>query len=98
MSKRNHEKTVADSITENISDALPSRATEELNEVFGIVSDCLRLNIRTAPSKDSTVKTVASFLDELKIDYANSTDEWYAVCTASGIDGFCMKNFINIEH
>ena len=36
-------------------------------------------------------------LDELKIDPATSTDDWYAVCTVTGIEGFCMKKFVAVR-
>lgn len=39
----------------------------------------------------------AKALDELKIDMANSNDDWYAVCTVAGIEGFCMKKFIAVR-
>lgn len=30
--------------------------------------------------------------------YENSVlDDWYAVCTAAGIEGFCMKKFVAVR-
>lgn len=46
---------------------------------------------------DSDVIAEAKALDELKIDMANSNDDWYAVCTVAGIEGFCMKKFIAVR-
>jgi hypothetical protein len=31
------------------------------------------------------------------IDEKESTEEFYKVCTAAGIEGFCMKKFIAIQ-
>lgn len=59
--------------------------------LIGVVVNCLSLNIREKASADSNVIAEAKALDELKIDMANSNDDWYAVCTVAGIEGFCMK-------
>lgn len=32
-----------------------------------------------------------------KIDMGSSNDGWYAVCTATGIEGFCMKKFVAVR-
>lgn len=70
---------------------------ETVEEVIGVVTDCLKLNIRKEPDKDSDVVVVVTCLDELKIDPETSTDEWYAVCTVAGIEGFCMKKYIAVR-
>lgn len=66
-------------------------------DVIGIVTDCLKLNICKEPSKDSEVATIVNCLDELKIDIKASTDDWYAVRTAAGVEGFCMKKFVGVR-
>ena len=40
---------------------------------------------------------VVTCLDELEIDMGDSNDDWYAVCTATGIEGFCMKKFVAVR-
>ena len=65
--------------------------------MIGVVTDCLKLNIREKPSMDSKVVTVETCLDELEIDMGDSNDDWYAVCTAAGIEGFCMKKFVAVR-
>lgn len=40
--------------------------TEEV-EMFGVVTDCLKLNIREKPDKNSGIVTVVTCLTELKI-------------------------------
>lgn len=97
MSNKNYEDQVLADSVEIIEDE-PVIETEEINhELYGVVTNCLRLNIRKKPDKDSSVVVVVTCLDELKIDTDTSTDDWYAVCTASGIEGFCMKKFIAIK-
>lgn len=67
------------------------------DEVVGVVTNCQRLNVRKEPDADSEVVTVISQLEEVVIDTNRSTEEWYAVCLVSGIEGFCMKKFIVIN-
>jgi hypothetical protein len=66
-------------------------------KVIGVVTDCLKLNIRQRPYKDSEVVAIAVCLDELSIDIEASTNDWYAVCTVAGIEGFCMKKFVAVR-
>lgn len=99
MSLKYEEKEVyANAIDDSLS--LTGSATvtggKPVEEIVGVVTDCLKLNIRKEPNKDSEVIVVASCLDELRIDYVTSTDDWYAVCTVSGIEGFCMKKFVAV--
>ena len=88
MENKIYENSILDEQTENIDAA---------RNVIGVVTDCLKLNIREKPSKDSRVVTVVTCLDELEIDMGDSNDDWYAVCTATGIEGFCMKKFVAVR-
>lgn len=97
MSNRNYENPVVDDSAEIVKDTPVTETVEEVAEVFGVVTDCLRLNIREEPTKDSAITAIVTCLDELKIDPDNSTDDWYAVCTASGVEGFCMKKFVAVR-
>lgn len=65
--------------------------------VIGVVTDCLSLNIRKVPSKTANIVGTVTALSELKIDEDESTDDWFAVCTASGVSGFCMKKFVAVR-
>lgn len=63
--------------------------------VKGVVVDCARLNVRVAPfDTANAICTIASGA-EVTIDVDESTDEWFSICTASGINGYCMKRYIN---
>lgn len=100
MSLKHEEKelyanAIDDSLTLNGSAAIVE--DKPVEEVIGVVTDCLKLNIRREPDKDSEVVAVATCLDELKIDADSSTHDWYAVCTVSGIEGFCMKKFVAVN-
>ena len=72
--------------------------TEELsNPTMGIVSDCKKLRVRNAPGLDSDIICEIEAGSIVEIDEVNSTEEFYKVCTETGIDGYCMKKFIKVE-
>lgn len=60
----------------------------------GVVSGCMKLNVRANPKSDADVLCVLDANSEMKIDMNKSTDEWYCVRTAAGVDGYCMKKFV----
>lgn len=97
MSHTHHEDPVLVDSTEIAEDIRVEENEEAVEDVIGVVTDCLKLNIRKEPDKDSDVVVVVTCLDELKIDFDASTDDWYAVCTVTGIEGFCMKKFVAVR-
>lgn len=62
--------------------------------VIGVVSNCDRLNVRTEPSVDATIVCEITKATEVEIDTEKSTDDFYKISTASGIDGYCMRKYI----
>lgn len=71
---------------------------EKINEEVKIgVVNCNKLNVREEPSLDSTIVCEVNSQTELMIDESESTDDFYKVFTASGIEGFCMKEFIAVQ-
>lgn len=71
---------------------------DEKKLIIGIVTNCLKLNLREKPMPDpNNVIMVISALTEVAIDLDESTDDYYKVCTATGIEGFCMRKFIAIR-
>ena len=64
--------------------------------VTGIVSGCNRLNVRVAPVANATVICAIDQGSEVSIAEGYSTDEFYKVYTASGVEGYCMKKYIKI--
>lgn len=97
MENKIYENSVLDEQTENIKEQETEFCEDAARNVIGVVTDCLKLNIREKPTKDSRVVTVVTCLDELGIDMGDSNDDWYAVCTATGIEGFCMKKYIAVR-
>lgn len=63
----------------------------------GVVANCSKLNIRTEASIDSDAVAVLSVNTEVMIDLTKSNKEWLKICTATGIDGYCMRKFVNMQ-
>lgn len=73
---------------------------EEVEEealLIGYVADCARLNVRSHPYPSAAIKCVIEKDSEVMINDAESTDTFYKVITASGIEGYCMKKFISVQ-
>lgn len=68
---------------------------DPVEEVLGYVN-CKLLNVREAPSKDANVVCKIASKNEVEIDLENSTDEFFKIVTAAGVEGFCMREFITL--
>ena len=82
-----------DEVTEEVPDVNEAYT----DKVSGYVN-CTRLNVRKDPSV--SVGNVIGKLnedDEVSIDLSNSYDIWYKISTASGIEGYCLKEFIDLK-
>lgn len=65
--------------------------------INGIVANCTKLNIRKDPSVHAEILGVVNVDSEMKIDMDKSNDKWFYVSTAVGIDGYCMRDFVNTK-
>lgn len=84
---------------ENNNVVTPDVSEEETQNpemLSGVVVDCTRLNVRTAPNATASIICTIPCGTEVIVVEDESTDEFYAIYTASGIEGFCMKNYIEI--
>lgn len=63
--------------------------------VTGTVANCAKLNVRATPSTDAEIVYVLDAASEIQIDVTNSDKEWLKVCTATGIEGYCMRKFVD---
>ena len=70
---------------------------EMTEPVVGIVIGCSRLNVRMKPGADAKVVCTIECDSKVMIDEENSTKNFYKICTEVGIEGYCMKQFINIS-
>lgn len=69
---------------------------EECDVKIGIVTNCKKLNIRKEPKPDAAIIGNVDCQTELMIDETESTDDFYKICTATGIEGFCMRKFVTV--
>ena len=69
---------------------------QQPDPVYGVIHNCAKLNVRKAPSADAEIVCVLDEGTEVRIDEDQSTDEWCNVTHASGIEGFCMKQYIAV--
>lgn len=56
-----------------------------------------KLNIRKLPAIGAQVVAVVDQNAALMIDRDYETVEWIKVCTAAGIEGYCMKKFVEVK-
>ncbi len=78
-----------------IDEAIPIE--DRLAIMPGVVTNCLRLNVRKEPKADAEVIAVIDALSEVMIEVPASYGDFYKVCTAAGIEGFCMKKYIALR-
>lgn len=77
---------------------IPDTSADEIEPVvYGYVTDCSKLNIRTEPKVGANVLCVVEVGDEMLIDMSKSTEDWYSVTTNVGAEGFCMKKYVTVE-
>lgn len=63
--------------------------------VEGVVVDCAKLNVRAEPSIDADIVCAIDVMSEIKIDVNESNNEWFKIHTAAGIEGYCMRKFVD---
>lgn len=108
--KKNEETYVAPEVTEVVEtvetvetaeqvvipeavETVETVTTPEL--VTGTVANCAKLNVRVKPEATADVLCVLNAASELEINVNESTSEWFRVITATGVEGYCMRKFIN---
>lgn len=69
---------------------------QELIQVIGHVN-VNRLNVRKEPNIKADIICEVTSGSELMIEETESTKEWFKVYTASGVEGYCMKKFVDIN-
>ena len=88
-------------VNETTSGILPSLVNETVETaplpktVTGVVVNCSKLNVRAEPSLFADVVAVLDAETEFKIDVAQSNRDWFKICTAIGVEGYCMSKFVN---
>jgi len=65
---------------------------------FGVVANCSHLSVLENPKDPTSIVTILQRGSEVLIDPAASTDLFYKICSAAGAEGYCLKEFITINH
>lgn len=76
--------------------AAPVVPEVETPKNLGKVVGCVKLNVREEPSTKAPVVFEISVGSMVFIDETCSTDEFYKICTEHGVEGYCMKKFVEI--
>lgn len=63
--------------------------------VTGVVVNCAKLNVREEPDAHADVICVLDVMSEIMIDVNKSDNEWLKVHTAAGVEGYCMRKFVD---
>ena len=78
--------------------ALANEAVETValpNTVKGIVSHCAKLNVRENATVDSGIVCVLDAMSEIEIDVNKSTSNWFYIYSATGAEGYCMRQYVD---
>lgn len=93
----NHAEPITTEL-ENFNEVIEAETVVEkkVEPRHGIVTDCLRLNIRKEPNQNAKILCEVTAMADLVINEAESTDDFYKVSTSDGIKGFCMKRYVTV--
>ena len=80
----------------DVKEAAPKQPVPD-KPYIGIVTDCLRLNVRQEPDENAKVVAVIDCLSQVDVDLDGSTKDFCKVRTPDGIEGFCMKKYIQLR-
>ena len=78
----------------------PVEESPKKESKVGIVANCEKLNLRRSPLKDSDGANIITELLSgvaVVIDEDESTPNFYKVTTETGLEGYCMKQFIELS-
>lgn len=82
-------------VPEPVVEEDPIDIQDEPETAYGVVAGCSKLNVRRNPKSNADVVAVIELGDCVTIEDDRDNSEFYKVCTESGIEGFCMKKYIN---
>lgn len=110
MGKKNYSKYSKPEVAEEAVETVETPVVEEVpteapvveepnpsKPVTGTVVNCTKLNIRKAAKKDADILCEVKAGSILMIDMEGSKKDWYKVCTAAGIKGYCVKDYVEVK-
>lgn len=99
---QNDEQQVVEAVVETVEVAEVAEPVKEEAAVKaprfknGVVTNCTKLNLRSAAKRDAAVVQVLENGAKVRVEEAKSTQDFYKVRFAN-VEGFCMKQYIAIE-
>lgn len=98
MSKKNYDKTEQVELVETPVETIETEPIKPAKSepIEGTVG-CEKLNVRSDATIDSEPVGVINRDSKVFIYEDESTEEFYKVCTATGLEGYCMKKFISVQ-
>lgn len=105
---RSYSKPVDEAIPENVKEEVNEVIEEAVEPVVeevvkpaepitGKVTGCNKLRVRKSPSPLAEVLCEIAVNTEVVINESDSTIDFYKVCTGAGVEGYCMKKFIDVR-
>lgn len=84
--------------TEEEIGATTDPVEEEDPYIEGKVFDCSRLNVREHPSMNAIVLCEIPVDSAVRIDtrFVDEENQWYKIVNASGVEGYCMQDYISL--
>ena len=90
------EESVEQETVKEVSETIEDEPTLiEVPPSKGIVFNCEKLNIRKGPDKKEKVLCIVNKGSKLTI-HDKDTSDWFNVTTEDGVEGFCMKKFVDL--
>lgn len=62
----------------------------------GVVFNCAKLNVREKPVAGSRVVSIIDVDTKLTVTTDESFGNFYKICTASGVEGYCIKDYVRL--
>lgn len=62
---------------------------------LGVVVNCDLLNVRERPSRNAAI--LCMLLCDSEVEIVDDVGAFYKVITEVGLEGFCMKDYINVR-
>ena len=69
--------------------------SEEKTEAIGLITADL-LYVRTGPGKDYDHSAILEKNTKVNVDLEYENEDFYKVVTSDGIEGYCMKKFVEL--
>jgi hypothetical protein len=82
---------------EEVAEPVVLEDEKEADITSAIVVNCAKLNVREEPSPKGAVVAVIDASNEVVICASESFGNYYKVCTASGIEGYCIKDYLKLK-